>query len=91
MALVCVVTLEMVSPDCPHLERWRRQYEHEDTLSPEPEGGEFRRWRGSPESRDWDRLEAYKKRQGWRTLSLRRDFVERSDVQEKRDSVELAA
>ena len=92
MALVCLVTLEMAAPDVPleTLRRWKLQREHGDSLSPEPFGN-VRVWRGLPEARNWDLLEGLKKREGWRTLSHRRDFVQDGQDGERKDQVEFAA
>jgi hypothetical protein len=38
--------------------------------------GITRTWRGSPDSRDWERLAAFKKRDGWETVDHRRDFID---------------
>lgn len=54
-------------------------------------GKDRRTWRGTPACRDWDALEAAKKRDGWTVLSHRREFVERSQDGERKDAVELAA
>lgn len=54
-----------------------------------PEG--YRRvWRGQPDDRDWDVLEYVKRRDGWKTISHRREFVERHDLEEPKDAVEFA-
>ena len=48
-------------------------------------------WCGSPDERDWERLEGFKKRDGWRTVSHRREFVDARDTEQVADSVEFAA
>ena len=89
--LICLVILEMAKPGTPPelLSRWRLQRKHGDTLSPEP-GDRLRRYRGRPDSRDWDALEAAKRCDGWRTISHRREFVEDHQDGERKDEVELA-
>lgn len=57
------------------------------TLEMTDPSGNRRLWRGLPETRDWEGLEAAKKCDGWKTVTHRRDFVEKQDVQETRDSV----
>lgn len=51
--------------------------------------GTRRTFRGSPESKDWDRLAEGKRRDGWRVVSHRRDFHEGGQSGEVKDSVRL--
>jgi hypothetical protein len=91
--LVCLVVLEMASRDVPRatFTRWLLQRKHGDSLSPVPQEGQLRTWRGRPECRDWDVLEAVMKRDGYRTLSHRREFrADNSQSGERKDQVELA-
>jgi len=52
--------------------------------------GVCRVWRDLPDSRDWDRLIAFKERDGWVLKSHRREFV-RLEREELEDQVEFAA
>lgn len=89
MPLLCLVTLEMTRPETPPalVSRWREQRQHGDTLSPDP-AWHLRAWCGQPASRDWDRLQEGKKRDGWQTISHRREFVQ-AHGEERKDQVEL--
>lgn len=91
--LICLVTLEMVRRDVPRetFARWLLQRKHGDVLSPEPKESQLRTWRGKPECRDWDRLEGTMNRDGYRTLSHRREFVQDNQSGERKDQVELSA
>ena len=42
--------------------------------------GNARTWKGSPASKDWDRLEAALKRDGYKIKSHRREFIESREV-----------
>jgi len=77
----------MVRPHCPwaHWKSWkdRRAYEADQSLPagelrPDP-SRYLRTWKGSPESRDFDRLVAFKQRDGWGLVSHRREFFQRDD------------
>ena len=88
MPLICLVNLELAAPDTPAevVARWRQQRQRGEALHPEP-AGNLARWRGKPETRDWDGLQAAKQRDGYRLISHKREFVE---ADEKKDEVEFA-
>ncbi len=98
--VVCLVIVEMVRPPRKatvtpddmrrKIKRWRLQREHDDSLSPAPEEGEIRLWRGQQDERDWDRLVAFQERNGWYLLSHRREFVTDNAGGERQDKVEFA-
>lgn len=92
MPLECVVVVEMVRPECPFelWKRWKGQREGERELSAGPKASQdpdalIRRWRGSPSSRDWDRLVVIKQRDGWGLLSHRREFIRHDEIEDKGD------
>lgn len=60
------------------------------TLEMKSPDGQLRRWRGQPADKDWDCLEAQKRLDGWELIRHDREFVERNDLEETKDKVELA-
>lgn len=86
--LVCIVTVEMMRPGTSFQQRtaWIDQHKAGRELRPEP-NGQLRRWKGKSDSRDWDRLIAFKQRDGWALLSFRREFLEEDEI---KDQVEQA-
>ena len=58
------------------------------TLTMERDGVK-RTWKGDPESRDFDRLEAFKNRDGWKTVKHGREFIEHSQDGVRKDAVEF--
>ena len=86
--LICVVVLEMARPGTPKelLSRWKSQREKGDSLSPDP-SGYLRTWKGNTKSRDWERLEAFKIRDGWRLFSHDREFRDGGQSGEMKDKV----
>lgn len=86
--LVCVVTVEMIRPGTSCLQRtaWIDQHKAGRELRPAP-NGQLRIWKGSSALRDWDRMIAFKQRDGWTLLSFRREFLEDTEI---KDQVEQA-
>lgn len=86
--MICLVSLLMARPGTkPELvRRWSWQKDNDLDLEPPP-NGHLRTWVGQPESKDWDRLQAFKERDGWSTVHHGRKFVaednKESDVQDK--------
>ena len=85
-SIVCIVVVELARPGVPLAicKQWKAQRDAEvvrpgserPLLVPEPVW-EVQLWRGEPEERDWDRLVAFKIRDGWRLICHRREFVRR--------------
>jgi len=87
--LMCLVTVELARPGVsPELvARWKLQRESGRDLAPDPDG-ELRTWRGWSDDRDWERLIAFKRRDGCLLVSYRREFIDCND--EVQDKVEHA-
>lgn len=90
----CVVIVEMVRPSCPWAlwRRWkdRREYEAKQDypaseLQPDS-SAHLRTWKGAPESRDFDRLIAFKQRDGWGLVSHRRELYKAEELTDKVES-----
>ena len=85
--IVCIYVVEMCRPGCSldAFLSWFKQRQREESSGrpceplPKLNGADpdefIRTWKGPREARDWDRLKAFKKRDGWGEVSSRREFV----------------